>query len=791
MSKSLKSKLMLFFATVLLAIVCALSVFAVRAESTSVTIEQARESTALNLVTAEQVVAGSNLREGYPHGITYVNGTFTATQSGQGVARSANLLSNRYLDSATAIKGGNEVETSQVTTYITAKFNYSEAMQNMTAGILFGKRTVEGGTRYYAAAISPTQKVVFVYTFDVDANGACKKEAQGPLSYEAKDYAANTDYTIEILIKPEVGIDVYVGGNAIVTDCASVNETNESLTGLTPVIGLSWFDISVTVSDFSMQYLDATVEVEEETPALTIEDARASQNTNLVTAERAAASGNLRESDEHGITYLNGIFTGTQSGQGVARSAKLLKNIWLNSETAIKDGNEVETSQVTTYITAKFNYSEAMQNMTAGILFGKRTVEGGTRYYAAAISPTQKVVFVYTFDVDANGACKKEAQGPLSYEAKDYAANTDYTIEILIKPEVGIDVYVGGNAIVTDCASVNETNESLIGLTPVIGLSWFDISATVFDFSMQYLDAEAKPDAFTIEDARDSEAANLVKKGELSASNNFREKDNYGISFEDGKFVAAATGQWSRAVMKLKNRYLNSDTVLMNGEEISSDHATAYISVDLTFQAADTERNFGTLIGMRENENSITYYAAVVSFSQKHVFIYTFETDMSGKYKGTEAQGPASYTPVSVDLDTKYKLEILISPSLGVSIYWNGAAVCENLKTVYESGKSLLSLTPVIGLAWADVTGAAENFVLKYLNAEIIPEKEEEKPDPGEEPTYPEPGPEPDKNTEIIVPDVQHPKNPNGCGSVAGAEWFVALPLLALSIFMFKRRKSK
>ena len=106
---------------------------------------------------------------------------------------------------------------------------------------------------------------------------------------------------------------------------------------------------------------------------------------------------------------------------------------------------------------------------------------------------------------------------------------------------------------------------------------------------------------------------------------------------------------------------------------------------------------------------------------------------------------------------------------------------------MYETGKSLLSLSPAIGLSWADVTGRAENFVLKYLNAEAVPEEAET---PVEEPTYPEPGPEPEHNTEIIIPEVEYPKNPNGCGGAAGAECLATLPLLALSFVMIKRRKN-
>ncbi len=318
---------------------------------------------------------------------------------------------------------------------------------------------------------------------------------------------------------------------------------------------------------------------------------------------------------------------------------------------------------------------------------------------------------------------------------------------------------------------------------------------TLSDLSLRFLDAEAKTAVpkFTIEQARSSQAENIVKASDVTASNNFREDDNYGITFADGKFSTTATNNWSRAAMKLKSAYLNSQTVIMDGEKVESNQAAAYISVKVTFTAVDEYKNIGTLIGLQENENSYTYYAAVVSFSQKIVFIYTFDTDMAGNYiAGSELQGPASYNTVDISLNETYKLEVVLNPKAGITVAWNETLVCEDLQSVPETGKSLLSLTPVIGLSWADMSGSAEDFVLKYLNAEVVPEKSPETEGPVEEPKYPEKEPDPEINTEIIIPDVYRPEESGGCQGSIDVSFATAVPLLGIALLvLLKRRKVK
>ncbi len=665
----------------------------------------------------------------------------------------------------------------------------------MSGGVLFGKRALENnGTRYYGLTVEPGRGFVFVYQFDVNENGEYVAQYQGPVSFDPKEYAANTDYKIEILMRAS-GIDVYVGGNEIATNCTSVPNDDGStgtLDGLTPLLGLSWCDISMTLSNLSLQFLDA----EAQAAKLTIADARESEAENVADMATLSVGDNLREGDNYGITYANGAFTATGTGSW-RRSAMLLSNKFLKSELAVKDGKEIATSAATTYITAMFNYSERWDYMSGGVMFGKSAIEdNGTRYYNLTVEPGRGYVFVYYFDVNANGEyiAGSEKQGPVSYNPLQYDANIGYKIEILIKSN-GIDVYVGGNEIATNYTDINETSGTVVGITPILGLFWCDISMTLSDLSLQFLDAEAKTAVakFTIEQARASQAENIVKSADVTVSNNFHEGDNYGITFENGKFSATETNAWSRAAMKLKSRYLNSQSVIMDGEKVASNQAAAYISVNVTFTAAGEYKNIGTLIGFKENENSYTYYAAVVSFSQQIVFIYTFDTDMAGNYiADSEAQGPASLATVDVAFNETYKLEVVLNPKAGITIAWNETLVCEDLQSVPETGKSLLSLTPVIGLSWADMSGSAEDFVLKYLNAEVVPEKSSDTEGPIVEPTYPEKEPDPEINTEIIIPDVYRPEEGGGCQGAIDVPFAAAVPLLGIALLvLLKRRKVK
>ena len=92
-----------------------------------------------NIAAKDTLTASSNIREGWSdHGVTFENGTFTASQLGNW-ERSAMVLSNKYLNAETVIKDGQEIAASAATTYITATLNYSATTDSKTAGVLFGK----------------------------------------------------------------------------------------------------------------------------------------------------------------------------------------------------------------------------------------------------------------------------------------------------------------------------------------------------------------------------------------------------------------------------------------------------------------------------------------------------------------------------------------------------------------------------------------------------------------------------------------------------------------------------
>ena len=139
MSKSLKSKFLTFFITLLFIAAFAFTAVTAMATTEPITIDDARASQAENIAAKDTLTASSNIREGWSnHGVTFENGTFTASQLG-GWQRSAMVLSNKYLNAETVIKDGQEIAASAATTYITATLNYSATTDSKTAGVLFGK----------------------------------------------------------------------------------------------------------------------------------------------------------------------------------------------------------------------------------------------------------------------------------------------------------------------------------------------------------------------------------------------------------------------------------------------------------------------------------------------------------------------------------------------------------------------------------------------------------------------------------------------------------------------------
>ena len=140
-----------------------------------------------------------------------------------------------------------------------------------------------------------------------------------------------------------------------------------------------------------------------------------------------------------------------------------------------------------------------------------------TTYYGFLVEPGRGISGVYTLDVDANGKPVAERSGPLSYNFGTYTANTDYKVELLMKP-TGLTVYVGGQLIVSDMTSVYESNDTLLGITPMIGLNYCSVTGSVSDFVFKYLDgAQAYIDYTAV---KNTKAENLVTKEVAQMSKN-------------------------------------------------------------------------------------------------------------------------------------------------------------------------------------------------------------------------------------------------------------------------------
>lgn len=169
------------------------------------------------------------------------------------------------------IKNGATVSAAQATVYYKATVNFSTANSQTLLGIVVGKRAVDEPntkTRYFTLSIKPQASHVFGYNF-VNANAPASKtdEISEQLSTEAKTYSANTDYVLEVIKAPD-SISVYVNGEAVATNIATVSVKNsgatssESVENMLPAFGVNVCqgDPSTvgTISGFTMKYLDAT-----------------------------------------------------------------------------------------------------------------------------------------------------------------------------------------------------------------------------------------------------------------------------------------------------------------------------------------------------------------------------------------------------------------------------------------------------------------------------------------------------------------------------------------------------
>ena len=728
-----------------------------------------------NFVSATPVTVGGNLRTpGAAYGIFYENGKFTTTYQVDW-ERSAILLSSAALSQNMVKVGNNYVETNTVRAYLGATFNYTTAGEYQTIGIMFGKRVVGETTTYYGLTVEPGRGYVGAYCFDVDASGNTTAERSGPFSYTPGTFNANTDYKIEILLDPVKGITVNVGGTEYANNMTNVYECNDSMLGLTPVVGLNLSSVAGTVSGFELVYENGTYEPED---IWTMEYARDYKATDLVSAAPVTVGENLHRKGNFGITYTNGAFVSSTTNVW-ERSLMALHNDYLDTESVIKNGAVMPSSSAMYYSSAVLNWSSAGEFQSFGVFFGKLKKETVTTYYGFLLEPGRGIAGVYTLDVDGDGNPVAERSGPLSYVFGSYSANTDYKVELLMKP-TGLTVYIGGELIVQDIKNVYESNDTLVGLTPVIGLNYCSVSGSVSDFVFKYLDgAEAYID-YTV--VKNTKAENIVDKDEVVIGDNLMAESDYGIYLDNGKFYSEIAGNGESAAFVLENKYLDLEKVKVNGEDVDVSNVVAYVSANLKYYELSDSSALGIVIGKKANTDGVDYYAIVASPEEGTLYLVAFKNNADGTFVKNSVSKVELTSGISFEAETMFTLEAILNPELGISVYFNGDKVVENYVDAFET--TVTGMTPLIGYFWQDINATSAKLNLKYLGIDAFQNETIEAP----EETYPEEGERPAINTQIIIPEIDRPST--GCTASLGGNATFTMVVIASAILIRKKRRN-
>lgn len=741
----------------------------------SITDMESVKASGENFVTKDQLILTGNLRvPGANYGISYADGKFMTSYTN--VWERTNILfSNAALDQSEVNVNGNYVATNTVRTYLSAVFNYVSAPEYQSIGMMFGKRKTGNVTTYYSLQVEVGRGFVGVYSFNVDANGNTVSEAGGPLSYTPGTFAPNTDYKIEILLDPERGITAYVGGTVFAENMATVYESNDSMLGLTPVIGLYLSSVEGSISNFELIYENGIYVPKD---IWTMEYAREYDSANLVEIANVTVGENLHRNGNHGIRYDNGTFTSSTTNTW-ERAFFALHNDYLDTESIVKNGVVSSSSTAMYYSSAVLNWSSAGEYQNFGLFFGKLKKATVITYYGFLLEPGRGIAGVYTLDVDENGNPVAERSGPLSYNFGTYSANTDYKVELLMKP-TGLTVYIGGQLIVRNITSVYESNDTLLGLTPVIGLNYCSVTGTVSNFVFKYLDGATPYIDYNA--ARRSAAENVVNKDSVSVSGNLFGENDYGIYFENGKFYSEKSDNGGVAAFILTNEYLSAAYVKVGGQDVSTDKVAVYTATNLKYYEFSANSSLGIMVGKKTIENGTKYMAFTISPSDGKAYLVTFDV-VNGVFNENSMEREEVAGSLIFETEVAFTVETIIYPNLGFSVYLDGVEIVNNYET------ETAGITSVIGYFWQDVNATASRFVFKYLGIDTFEtEKEAEI-----EEKYPVDETKPVYNTETIIPDVN---NAGGCSAAVNGDELAVLALICILLclcksYFFKKETTK
>lgn len=613
-------------------------------------LQAAREAQGTFATGLGETTMTSNLRSAET-AVTYSNGAIVSDIPCTGDwANSANMLTDGYL-SQTTVKNaaGENVATSALGALVSANVTYTgNVLEYRKIGVLFGQKAEGDATRYYALVYEPGRGYALIYSFLREADGSVSNERE-PAVYWASNlgFAADKSLKFEIIVE-NTGISAYINNIEVANGISAAGEAAESvdLTGITPVVGAMFREIKGTVSNMTLKYLQhVTFEIPVEPIDAELESARA--NGTLLTDEDLKMSGNIRRSDIAMITYENGVGNAVKYADG--RDVRMFNNANLRQNEAYVNDELVSTATLSVYYKAELTYKDRDSEYgNFGILIGRNAVNGNTRYYTLMLEPLRGFMFIYWFDVAANGATVSEGNFDVIVDQGSsigIEANEKGTLEV-IKNGNELNVYWNGKTVVKDF-----TNAGFENVIPLFGLSSYAVGGTYENLAMKVLTENYEtyiPDtrpAYTTANRLE----NVTEIEDATAGEN-------GFTFANGsEYCPMVEGEREYVYIQNEGVYTRVD-----GSEL-----TAYVQATLTFGAfASPQQNwYGAGIVFRgQGENR---YA--VRFMGSTAVLMHYGTEMT------------SVGIDEIEEGSEILVQILSAPD-SVTVWVNGTAIFEDMQ---------------------------------------------------------------------------------------------------------------
>ncbi|MBO4541445.1 MAG: hypothetical protein J5736_05675 [Bacilli bacterium] len=458
----------------------------------SSSIEEARASSASNLVEGAEL--SSNIRDSSANGMAYSDGTYSMTYTGAWL-HSRTLCQSTLLDQAFVALDSEKIATTDLDVYYKAIIKYTDSANGRFAGFIMGRASLTTGEDVYLSCnLIPTERKLCFYYYKKNGGEADQYKMYDITSVS---FAPNFNYTLEAL-RSDGTLSVYVNKKLIVTLNEVSNDASTStdpsfvetirFSEMIPAVGPDFCDISATLSNLTMKYLNVGTygPYVEHNPEL--EEAENSNNEDIFAKATVSTSGNKRDPEANGFTF-DGQTARMEYTGGWLRAINVFTNSYFDSNTLImEDGSERPTKGVDAFYRAKFKAGNKESNRVLGLVVGKVNVLNQDVYLSVNICPesgdfclyfatSNPYDFTYSINFHARIAEGEEHElevlligGSLKayLDGKKGIDLTEFEVSAYLHPETVARI-------------------SISNLTPCFGTNFMDIDAEMYGFQMKYL----------------------------------------------------------------------------------------------------------------------------------------------------------------------------------------------------------------------------------------------------------------------------------------------------------------